>query len=130
MDWWLVISYLGVFAVGGYAGYAINDWVIRRTFGEMMAEAGLTDDRMDQFIDHWQPIMDPLQPTDMPRLQIRIEKLGDQIMCYEKASNQFLAQARTQDELIDILTQRLGPVTLLIEPEDGADLVKEGAGRE
>lgn len=130
MDWWLMISYVGVFAVGGLAGYAINDWVIRKTFGEMMAEAGLTDGQLDQFFDHWQPIMDPDQSNERPRLQIRLEMIGNQIMCYDKASNQFLAQAASSDELIDILTERLGPVTLMVNPEDGADLVKQGNSSE
>lgn len=126
MDWWLLTSYIGVFAIGGLVGYKINDYIIGSTFGKMLEEAGITDDQLDQFIDHWQPIMEPDQTAEMPKLQIRIEKIGDQMMCYEKASNQFLAQARTRDELIEILTERLGPVTLLIQPEDGAELVGEG----
>jgi hypothetical protein len=125
MDWWLLVSYVGVFALGAFVGYKINDWVIRKTFGEMMAEAGLTDDQLDKFVEHWAPIMEDEQ--ELPKLQIRIEMMGDQMMCYAKATDQFLAQARTREELIDILTTRLGPVTLLIQPEDGADLVKESA---
>jgi hypothetical protein len=125
MDWWLLLSYVGVFAVGTFMGYKINDWVIRKTFSEMMAEAGLADNTLDQFVEYWRPIMDTEQSTELPKVQIRIEKVGDQMMCYEKATDQFLGQAGSRDELIEVLTNRLGPVTLLIQPEDGADLVKE-----
>jgi len=126
MDWWLLVSYVGVFALGAFVGYKINDYMIRSTFGEMMAEAGLTDDQLDKFVEHWAPIMeDGEEDSAVPRVQIRIDLIDDQMFCYAKATDQFLGQARTRDELIDILTAKLGPVTLLIEPEDGADLVKD-----
>jgi len=125
MDWWLLVSYVGVFAVGTFMGYKINDWIIRKTFGEMMAEAGLSADKLDQFTEYWAKEMGEEVNPNIPQVQIRIEKIGDQMMCYEKATDRFLGQARSREELVDILTTRLGPVTLLIQPEDGADLVKE-----
>jgi hypothetical protein len=127
MDWWLLVSYVGVFAVGGYAGYKINEWVYRATFSEMMVQAGLTEANMEKFVEHWAPIMeDGEEESAKPRVQIRIELIDNQMFCYEKATDKFLGQARSRDELIDVLTEKLGPVTLLIEPEDGADYVKEG----
>lgn len=129
MDWWLLISYVGVLAVGGYLGYTVNDWVIRKTFGEMMAEAGLTDDKMDQFVTHWAPIMEPELAADgsTPKVQITLEQVGDDIYCYSKTTKEFLGQAKDREELVEVLTQRLGPVTLLVQPEDGADLIEDKA---
>jgi hypothetical protein len=127
MDWWLLISYVGVLAVGGYLGYAINDWVIRKTFGDMMADAGLTDDKMEQFVTHWAPIMEPELEADgsTPSVQITLEQVEGDIYCYAKTTKEFLGQAKDREELIEVLTQRLGPVTLLVQPEDGADLIKD-----
>jgi hypothetical protein len=126
MDWWLLVSYVGVFAVGGLIGYKINDYLIRSTFNEMLEQAGITDRHLDKFVEHWAPIMEGEEVSQgLPQVQIRIEKIGDQIMCYEKATDRFLGQARSRDELIEVLTSRLGPVALLIQPEDGADLVNE-----
>lgn len=127
MDWWLLISYVGVLAVGGYLGYLINDWVMRKTFGEMMLEAGLTDDKLDQFITHWASTMEPelVNESDTPSVHIVLERVDNDIYCYSKDTKEFLGQAKDRDALVDVLTERLGPVTLLVTPEDGADLIRD-----
>lgn len=129
MDWWQLISYVGVLAVGGYLGYTINDWMIRKTFGDMMAEAGLTDGNMDKFVSHWAPIMEPELAVAgaVPKLQVTLEQVNGDLFCYSKATREFLAQANNREDLIDVLTQRLGPVTLVVDPEDGAELIQDEA---
>jgi hypothetical protein len=58
-------------------------------------------------------------------LRARLEKIGDQIYCYNKDTNEFLGQGRDREELIAVLTERIGSVTLLVNAEDGADYLKE-----
>jgi hypothetical protein len=126
MDWWLLVSYVGVLAVGGYIGYTVNDWVMRKTFGEMMAEAGLTDGNLDQFINHWEPIMEPEQADDAPpSVEIKLELVDGNIFCWSKTTKEFLGQAKDRDDLIQVLAHRLGPVTLRVHPEDGAELLRD-----
>lgn len=129
MDWWQLISYVGVLAVGSYLGYTINDWMIRKTFGDMMAEAGLTDGNMDKFVSHWAPIMEPelAEAGAVPKLQVTLEQVNGDLFCYSKATREFLGQANNREDLIDVLTQRLGPVTLVVDPEDGAELIQDEA---
>lgn len=61
----------------------------------------------------------------LPSLEIRVEKVGDQILCYAKSTDEFLGQAANREELIEVLTERLGPTTLQIREEDGAELVAD-----
>ena len=130
MDWTLIVAFVGVFALGAYIGYKVNEWIYRATFAEMMAQAGLNESNMEQFVNHWAKELGEEQTADSKsQVQIRVEKINGDLFCYEKATDRFLGQAKTRDELIDVLTARLGPVTLLIQPEDGADLVKEGTTR-
>ena len=127
MDLTLFFTFVAVFAVGAYVGYKVNEWIYRVTFAEMMRQAGLNESNMDKFIKHWGAELGDEQPAESnPQVQIRIEKINDDLFCYEKATDRFLGQGRTRDKLIDVLTARLGPVTLLIQPEDGAEYVKEG----
>jgi hypothetical protein len=125
MDMWLVVSYVGLFAVGVFIGYKINDWVIRKTFAQMIEEAGLADGRMDQFIQYWAAEMGEQVSDQREDLRARLEKIGDQIYCYNKDTNEFLGQGRDREELIAVLTERIGSVTLLVNAEDGADYLKE-----
>ena len=126
MDWTLFFAFLAVFAVGAFVGYKVNEWIYRVTFAEMMAQAGLNETNMEQFVKHWANELGEEVPNVKPQVQIRIEKINDDLFCYEKATDRFLGQGKTRDELIDVLTARLGPVSLLIQPEDGAEYVKEG----
>ena len=126
MDWTLLFAFLGVFAIGAFVGYKVNEWIYRVTFAEMMAQAGLNETNMEQFVNHWANELGEEVPNVKPQVQIRIEKINDDLFCYEKATDRFLGQGKTRDELIDVLTARLGPVSLLIQPEDGAEYVKEG----
>jgi hypothetical protein len=126
MDWWLLVSYVGVFAVGALAGYYINDWIIRSTFGQMLEQAGVGDKDLDQFVDYWKEQFQDSE-TQAPKLQITLEQVDGEIFCYSKDTGKFLGQAKDREGLVDVLTQRLGPVTLFIQPEDGADLIKDEA---
>jgi len=127
MDWTLLFAFVGVFAVGAYLGYKINDWFFRTTFNEMMAQAGVNDVNINKFISHWAPILEENGQPENPQVQVRIEQVNDDLFCYEKATDRFLGQAKTREELIDVLTERLGPVSLFIQPEDGADYIKESS---
>lgn len=127
MDWTLLFAFLGVFAIGAFVGYKVNEWIYRVTFAEMMAQAGLNETNMEQFVNHWANELGEEVPNVKPQVQIRIEKINDDLFCYEKATDRFLGQGKTRDELIDVLTERLGPVSLLIQPEDGADYIREGS---
>jgi hypothetical protein len=125
----LAVSYVGVLAIGALIGYKINDWLMRSTFDVMLEEAGITDAQLAKFARYWGPKLgDEIEITDpKPQVQIRIELVNDDLFCYEKATDRFLGQAKTREELIDVLTERLGPVSLFIQPEDGADYIKEKA---
>lgn len=125
MDMWLLVSYVGVFAVGAYTGYKINDWFIRYTFKQMIEEAGLTGAAMDQFTEHWSKEMGEAVPESDNNLRVRLEKIGNLIYCYDKDTDEFLGQGRDREELIAVLTERVGSVTLLVNAEDGADYLKE-----
>jgi len=127
MDWWLLVSYVGVFAVGTFIGYQINEWVLKFILRSMVEESGTDGKDLEKFIKYWDPILNDEGESEKPKMSVYIKKINDQIMCYEKDTGRFLAQAETRDELIDALTARLGPVTLHIEPEDGADYIKDPA---
>jgi len=124
MDLWIVLSFVGCFAVGVYLGFKINDWFIRFTFKAMMEEAGLTGSQLDKFTEHFSPILDPESQPRAEGVSIKLEKIGSVIYCYAKDTDEFLGQGSNEDELVEVLTRRLGPVTLHVQPEDGAEHLK------
>jgi len=130
MDWTLLLAFVGTFAVGIYLGYKISDWILHSAVRELMNEAGIGEEEIDTYIESIKNGV-PQESVDNqpPKLQIRLEQVGNSIFCYEKNSDRFLGQAATREELEDVLTERLGPMTLLVEPEDGADLLQKGVAQ-
>jgi hypothetical protein len=120
----LFLMLVGAFALGGWLGYKINDILIRHTFAEMIKEAGLEQQELDKFIEHWAPLMEDQEPESAnPTLSIVLEQQGDMIYAYRKDNSQFLAQGRDRDELTAALSRDLPGVTLLVKKEEGGSLL-------
>lgn len=121
----LILSFVGVFALGGWIGYKINDFIIRQTFEEMIRQAGLKDKDIEKFINHWAPIMEEDEATSTESggetLEITLEKQGDMLYAYRKDNSRFLAQGRNQEELVEALSKDWPGVTLLLRKEDGGN---------
>lgn len=119
----LILSFVGVFALGGWIGYKINDFIIRQTFEEMIRQAGLSDKDVEKFINHWAPIMETdeakVSEANEITLEITLEKQGDMLYAYRKSDCKFLGQGRNQDELVQALSKDWPGVTLLLKKEDG-----------
>jgi len=128
MDWMMLLSYVATLAVGLYAGYKFSGWITESAMKELMREAGISNDEIENYVNSI--LKGNLEPSEQSnfsaKLQIRLEQVGNTIYCYEKATDQFLGQADTKEELEAVLTDRLGPITLLVDPEDGADLLQKG----
>jgi hypothetical protein len=122
MDLFLML--VGAFALGGWLGYKINDIMIRHTFAEMIKEAGLKEQDLDKFIEHWAPLMED-EESEQPNstLEITLEQQGDMIYAYRKDNSQFLAQGRDRDELTSALAKDWPGVTLLVKKEEGGSLL-------
>jgi len=122
MDLFLML--VGAFAFGGWLGYKINDMIIRHTFADMIKQAGLEQQELDKFIEHWAPLMEDQEPEPAnPTLSIVLEQQGDMIYAYRKDNSQFLAQGRDRDELTAALSRDLPGVTLLVKKEEGGVLL-------
>ena len=120
----LILSLVGVFTIGVYVGYKINDMIMKHTFALMIKEAGLGDKDLNKFIDHWAPKVGEGVPEEADNtLDITLEKQGDMIYAYRKDNSKFLAQGRDKDELVQALSKDWPGVTLLVKKEDGGTLL-------
>jgi hypothetical protein len=119
MDIWLIVSYIGVLLVGGFAGYRISNYILTVAFAEMLNTANLTEAQLQRLTSE----ADEDPAAGLKEMEIRVELVNGNMYCYEKHSNQFLGQAATTEELIGVLGQRLGDIALNITPEDGAQYI-------
>lgn len=61
--------------------------------------------------------------SDLPELEVRLEKIGNEIYAYSVEGDRFLGQGRDRDTLIQRLTENLSDVRVIISAEHGSELI-------
>jgi hypothetical protein len=67
--------------------------------------------------------IDSRSEPQLAELEVRLEKIGDQIFAYSIKDDQFLGQGTDRDSLVQRLTENLTNVRVIIAKEHGADLI-------
>ena len=110
---------------GIWIGWKAQEIMFSMTFSKMLEEAGVTDKDLGKFLDHHKDHLDLDEESELPNLEVRLERMGDQIYAYRKDDDQFLAQGRDRAELIDRISKRIDNVKLIIAEDDGAGLIRD-----
>ncbi len=66
--------------------------------------------------------------TELDPLEITIEQHQGVLYAYRKDTQQFLGQGTDREGLIDSISKRMTNVRLIIDQEDGADLLRKRNG--
>ena len=67
---------------------------------------------------------------DYERIQIRVEKHGEQLLAYRVDNNMFLSQSTSGKELVEQLKEMFvnnsnRPISIVIHPDDGAEYIQQ-----
>jgi hypothetical protein len=109
-----------------------NRWATnfhQRIFREILKELGVTEQQLKDLMLRQQQQLASLTPqehaADLDVVEVRLEQEGNQIYAYRKDDSTFLGQGRDRDSLIERLNQNLTPCRVVIDLEDGADLLQK-----
>ena len=101
----------------------------RKIFREILKELGVTERQLQELMQRQQRQLAGLTPeestADLTVVEVRLEQDGNQIYAYRKDDSTFLGQGRDRDSLIERLNQNLTPCRVVIDLEDGADLLQK-----
>jgi len=113
--------------LGGIVGYRVSDYLHQSVIADLLRRAGITPDRLMTIMKDLQKEINAEEGVteEFPKLEIKVEQHGDRMFAYRKDSGLFLAQGKTRDELIAMITEKVSNVTLVIAEADGAALIKE-----
>jgi hypothetical protein len=113
--------------LGAYAGYRIADSLHKAVLPDLFHRAGITPEKLESVMKDLQKEIDVEEgrTDEFPKLEIKVEQHGEFMYAYRKDSGLFLAQGKTRDELIAMISQKVANVTLVIAEADGAMLIKE-----
>ena len=113
--------------LGGYVGYRVANHLHQAVISDLLQRVGITPERLKEVMQDLQKEIDTEEgkTAEFPNLEIKIEQHGDVMYAYRKDTGLFLAQGKTRDELIAMITEKVSNVTLVIAEADGAGLIKE-----
>ena len=101
----------------------------RKIFREILRELGITERQLQELMQRQQRQLAGLtteeSTADLTVVEVRLEQDGNQIYAYRKDDSTFLGQGRDRDSLIERLTQNLTPCRVVIDLEDGGDLLQK-----
>ena len=113
--------------LGGIVGYRVADALHKALIPDIFRRAGVTQEKLEAVMKDLQKEINQEEgrTEEFPKLEIKIEQHGDRMYAYRKDTGLFLAQGKTRDELIAMITEKVANVTLVISEADGAGLIKE-----
>jgi hypothetical protein len=125
-----IIALIIVFAFGWYIGSKVTTHLLALSFRQILNDLGVTNDqlrKLAQDIDFEVPSTAPAADALTP-LEITLEQHQGVIYAYRKDNNQFLGQGTDQTTLVDSISKRMRDVRLIIDQQDGADLLRKRNG--
>jgi hypothetical protein len=112
-----------------WLGYQTAARFHRNIFREILKELGVTERQLNDLMLRQQQQLAGLTPqeltADLTVIEVRLEQEGNQIYAYRKDDSTFLGQGHDRDSLIERLTQNLTPCRVVIDLEDGGDLLQK-----
>ena len=115
--------------VGIFIGWTASKQVHLDGFRQLLKALKITEDDLLRAMikiqsREWQ--QDALEGTkDHTVVDVKLEQQGTEIFAYRKSDDQFLAQGTDADSLIERLNQNLTPCKVVVDKEDGADLLQK-----
>jgi hypothetical protein len=122
------IALIIIFAFGWYIGSRVQFWLDQITFKHILDDLGVTSKQLTSLITQYDlPVVNQntADGDDLERIEVTLERHQGVIYAYRKDDSQFLGQGTDQATLIQSITNRMQGVRLIIDYEDGADLLQK-----
>ena len=123
-----IIALVIVFAFGWYIGGRVQFWLDQITFKHILDDLGVTNKQLTGLInsdDAPAVNQNTADGNTLTPLEITLEQDQGVIYAYRKDNSQFLGQGTDQTTLVESIAQRMTDVRLIIDQQDGADLLQK-----
>ena len=126
----MIIALVVVFAFGWYIGSKITTHLLALSFRQILDDLGVTNDQLrklvrDVDLDFPDVSASTADGNQLTPLEITIEQHQGVLYAYRKDNKQFLGQGTDREGLIDSISKRMDNVRLIIDQQDGADLLQK-----
>jgi hypothetical protein len=118
------------FALGWYTGSKITEHLLALSFRQILNDLGVKNEQLrklatDVGVELPDVNADAADGAELTPLEITLEQHQGVIYAYRKDNKQFLGQGTDRQGLIDSISKRMTDVRLIIDQQDGADLLQK-----
>ena len=129
----ILIAVIVAFAFGWYAGSWVTTHLLALSFRQILNDLGVKNSQLRQLAENvGLELPDVNQNTadgnTLTPLEVTIEQHQGVLYAYRKDTKQFLGQGTDRQGLVDSISKRMTDVRLIIDQQDGADLLQKNNG--
>jgi hypothetical protein len=121
------------FAFGWYLGSKITEHLLALSFRQILTDLGVKNEQLRKLAENVGVELPAVNQNaadgnELTPLEITLEQHQGVIYAYRKDTKQFLGQGTDREGLIDSISKRMDNVRLIIDQQDGADLLQKNNG--
>ena len=118
------------FAFGWYLGSQVTTYLLALSFKQILQDLGVKDQQLRKLAQDIGADIPAVNENtadgdQLTPLEVVLEQHQGVIYAYRKDNKQFLGQGTDQQGLIDSISKRMTDVRLIIDSQDGADLLQK-----
>ena len=120
MEW---LDFLLGIVLGGLIGFKIAEHIHVTMFRDILVKLKIKDSDMRAMM---QDLQKDLSEDDIPRVEVKVECVNDQLYVYRLDTMEFLCQGATREAVLACLADRFHKdFTIVLSEEHGAKYLKE-----
>lgn len=123
------MEYLIVAALAFFVGWKISEILHVVSFKKILEDLGVNEDRLKKLAEKINKDEDQVEAKDQPEktvINIKVEEVEGMLMAFELDQQQFIAQGKTSDELLERIMDRYPTnVRVVCDVNDGGNLITE-----
>jgi hypothetical protein len=120
MEW---LDFVLGIVLGGLIGFKIAEHIHVTMFRDILVKLKVKDSDMRAMM---QDLQEDLPEDDLPRVEVKVEMVNDQIYVYRLDTMEFLCQGASREAVMICLADRFRKdFTIVLSEEHGAQYLKE-----
>ena len=112
--------------LGGFVGFKIAEYIHTTMFKDILMKLKVSESDMRNMMKDLQKDLPEDHEDAMPRVEVKVELVNDQLYVYRLDTMEFLCQGATREAVLACLADRFHKdFTIVLSEEHGAKYLKE-----
>ena len=115
--------------LGGFVGFKIAEHIHTTIFKDILMKLKVSESDMRAMVEELREDLPDDHEDAMPRVEVKVEKVNDQLYVYRLDTMEFLCQGANREAVIACLADRFHKdFKIVLSEEHGANYLKESPG--